>query len=159
MLLPDVIRLIQQQAAAAVTAAGADGLHPNVRIKPERLLDVCNYIKNEPQLNFNLLRCISAIDWPQQALIELSYDVLSIQFNHAIAVKVMLDRACPEIDSVSSVWPAAEWHEREAFDLMGITFKNHPDLRRILMPDDWSGYPLRKDYQDLTEYHGLKIKP
>jgi NADH-quinone oxidoreductase subunit C len=159
MLLPDIIRLIQQQAADGGITAAADGLHPHVRIKPERLLEVCNYIKNEPQLNFNLLRCISAVDWPQQTLIELTYDVLSIQFNHAVAIKVMLDRACPEIDSVCCVWPAAEWHEREAFDLIGVTFKNHPDLRRILMPDDWSGYPLRKDYQDLTEYHGLKIKP
>ena len=159
MLAQDIIKLIQQLVADDVIAAVADGLHPHVRIKSERLLDVCNYIKNEPQLNFNLLRCISAIDWPQQARIELSYDVLSIQFNHAIAIKVLLDRACPEIDSVSGAWPAADWHEREAFDLMGVTFRNHPDPRRILMPDDWNGYPLRKDYQDLTEYHGLKIKP
>ncbi|MEW6670965.1 MAG: NADH-quinone oxidoreductase subunit C [Thermodesulfobacteriota bacterium] len=159
MLLPDIISLIQAQTAEAVVAASADGLHPHVRVKPERLLEVCSYIKTEPQLNFDLLRCISAIDRPQEALIELSYDVLSIPLNHAIAVKVMLDRARPEIDSVCSIWPAAEWHEREAFDLMGVSFKNHPDLRRILMPDDWSGYPLRKDYQDLTEYHGLKIKP
>ena len=159
MLLPDIIRLIQQQAADGVFTAAADGLHPHVRIKPERLFGVCRFLKDEPQLNFNLLRCISAVDWPQQALIELSYEVLSIQYNHAVAIKVMLDRACPEISSVSSVWPAAEWHEREAFDLMGVTFKNHPDPRRILMPDDWRGHPLRKDYQDLTDYHGLKIKP
>jgi NADH-quinone oxidoreductase subunit C len=159
MLLPDIIRLIQQQAPDGVFTAAADGLHPHVRIKPERLFGVCRFLKDEPQLNFNLLRCISAVDWPQQALIELSYEVLSIQYNHAVAIKVMLDRACPEIDSVSSVWPAAEWHEREAFDLMGVTFKNHPDPRRILMPDDWRGHPLRKDYQDLTDYHGLKIKP
>jgi NADH-quinone oxidoreductase subunit C len=159
MLPQDIIKLIQQQAADGFIAAAADGLHPHVRIRSERLLEVCNYIKNEPQLNFNLLRCISAIDRPQQALIELSYDVLSIQFNHALAIKVLIDRACPETDSVSCVWPAADWHEREAFDLMGVIFKNHPDPRRILMPDDWSGYPLRKDYQDLTEYHGLKLKP
>ena len=159
MLAIDIIKLIQQQVTDGVIAADADGLHPNVGIKPKRLLDVCSYIKNEPQLNFDLLRCISAIDRPQQALIELSYDALSIQFNHALAIKVLLDRTCPEIDSVSFVWPAADWHEREAFDLMGVIFKNHPDPRRILMPDDWSGYPLRKDYQDLTEYHGLKLKP
>jgi NADH-quinone oxidoreductase subunit C len=159
MRVQEIIKLIQQQVADGVIAADAEGLHPHVRILPERLREVCSYIKNEPQLNVDLLRCISAIDWPQQAQIELSYDLLSLQFNHALAIKVMLDRTRPEIDSVSSVWPAADWHEREAFDLMGVIFMNHPDPRRILMPDDWSGYPLRKDYQDLTEYHGLKIKP
>lgn len=159
MLAQDIIRLVTQQIPEAVSAEAPEGLHPNVQVRPERLLEVCNYLKDAPQLDFDLLRCISAVDWPQQNLFELSYDVLSIQFNHTIAIKTTLDRTHPEIDSVSSVWPAAEWHEREAFDLMGITFKNHPDPRRILLPDDWSGHPLRKDYQDLMEYHGLKINP
>jgi len=155
----EIIRMIEQQFGEAVAAAAADGLHPHLCVRPARLLTVCTFLKDEPRLHFDLLRCVSAIDRPEQAAIELSYDLLSIRHNHAFAVKVVLDRAAPEIESVSSVWPAAEWHEREAYDLMGVNFQNHPDLRRILMPEDWSGHPLRKDYKDLTEYHGLKFKP
>ena len=64
----------------------------------------------------------------------------------------------PQVPSVSSIWKTADWHEREAFDLVGIEFTNHPDLRRILLPSDWEGYPLRKDYKEQEEYHGIKVK-
>jgi NADH-quinone oxidoreductase subunit C len=74
-------------------------------------------------------------------------------------VKVLLDRAHPQVESVRGIWAAAEWHEREAFDLMGVTFLHHPDLRRILLPEDWVGHPLRKDYQYPVEYQGLKLNP
>jgi NADH-quinone oxidoreductase subunit C len=106
-----------------------------------------------------LLRCISAVDRPAENAIELSYELLSIPFARSAALKVRLDRTRPEIDSVSAIWPAANWHEREAYDLMGVHFRNHPDLRRILMPDDWVGHPLRKDYRDPVEYRGLRVKP
>ena len=135
------------------------GLHPHVQILPEGLSDLCLFLKDEPDLHFDLLRCISAVDWPQKNIIELSYDLMSIHYGHTFAVMLALDRAHPEVVSVSTVWPAACWHEREAFDLMGVTFNNHPDARRILMPQDWVGHPLRKDYQDMVEYHGLKVKP
>jgi len=137
----------------------SDGLHPHVRVRREDVTRVCNFLKTDPDLRFDLLRCITAVDWPEKNGIELSYDIMSIQFGHAFAVKVDLDRSQPEIETVWPIWPAAEWHEREAYDLMGVVFTNHPDPRRILMPDDWNGYPLRKDYQDPTEYHGLKIEP
>ena len=84
---------------------------------------------------------------------------MSTRFGHTFAVKLLLDRVRPEVESVSPIWPTADWHEREAFDLMGVSFLNHPNAFRILMPDDWVGHPLRKDYRDLTEYHGLKVKP
>ena len=89
----------------------------------------------------------------------MSYDLISTVFGHAVALKVVLDRTAPRVESVWAVWPAAEWHEREAYDLMGVTFLNHPDLRRILLPEDWVGHPLRKDDQEALEYKGIKLRP
>lgn len=155
----EILRLLQQHFAGNLLESTAGGLHPHVQIKAEGLIAVCRFLKEEPSLRFDLLRCISTVDWPQNNVIELSYDLLSIHFAHTFAVKLTVDRARPEVESVSMIWPAAGWHEREAFDLMGVLFRNHPDARRILMPDDWTGHPLRKDYRDLVEYHGLKVKP
>ena len=155
----EIIRLIQSRFSDILLESTAGGLHPHVQIRPEGLISVCRFLKDEPSLRFDLLRCISTVDWPQNNVIELSYDLMSLFFAHAFAVKLVLNRARPEIQSVRTVWPAAGWHEREAFDLMGVLFLNHPDARRILMPDDWTGHPLRKDSRDLAEYHGLKVKP
>ena len=155
----EITRLLQSRFSDLLLESTVGGLHPHVKIRPEGLINVCRFLKDEPSLRFDLLRCISTVDWPQKNVIELSYDLMSIHFAHTFAVKLVLDRTCPEVESVSTVWPAAGWHEREAFDLMGVLFLNHPDARRILMPDDWTGHPLRKDYRDLTEYHGLKVKP
>jgi NADH-quinone oxidoreductase subunit C len=155
----EITRLLQLRFSGMILESTDGGLHPHVHIKPEGLLPVCRFLKDGPTLRFDLLRCISTVDWPQKNGIEISYDLMSILFSHTFAVKLALDRAQAEVESVTSVWPAAEWHEREAFDLMGVLFRNHPDARRILLPDDWSGHPLRKDYRDPIEYHGLEVKP
>jgi len=155
----EIIDRLKQRFEDRIVETVSDGLHPYVRLRREAVTSLCNFLKTDPDLQFDLLRCITTVDWPEKNSIELSYDIMSIQFGHAFAVKVDLDRSQPEIETVSPIWPAAEWHEREAFDLMGVVFTNHPDPRRILMPDDWNGHPLRKDYQDPAEYHGLKIKP
>ncbi len=154
----EIIEKITQRFGEAVITSAADGLHPHVQVATDQLVEICNFLKIDPELYLDLLRCISAVDWPAKNCMELSYDLISTRFAHAFAIKVSLDRADPKVESVSGIWPTANWHEREAHDLMGIKFNNHPDLRRILMPEDWSGYPLRKDYQDPVEYHGLKIK-
>jgi len=91
------------------------------------------------------------------------YNLASIPYQTQLMLKVEIENNrrfdnLPEIPSVAAVWRTAEWHEREAFDLMGIFFTGHPDLRRILLPDDWQGYPLRKDYEDAETYHGIAIK-
>ena len=85
----------------------------------------------------------------------MGYDLWSFAWRHRIAVKVFVNRAAPIVASVQAIWPAANWHEREAFDLLGIQFEGHPDLRRILCADDWVGFPLRKDYEFPREYHGI----
>jgi NADH-quinone oxidoreductase subunit C len=155
----EIIELLKQHDAQSVVSTVADGPYPHVVLKAEKLVDVASFLKTESQLRLDLLRCISAIDWPAKNSIELAYDLISTSLGHAFAMKVVLDRASPQVESVGGIWPAAQWHEREAFDLVGVTFLHHPDLRRILMPEDWTGHPLRKDYQDVVEYKGLKVNP
>ncbi len=155
----EIIEIVKQHDAESVASAVADGPYPHVVLKAEKLIAVADFLKSEPRLRFDLLRCISAIDWPTKNSIEVVYDLISTSLAHAFAVKVMLDRANPQVESVGGIWPAAQWHERESFDLMGVTFLHHPDLRRILMPEDWPGHPLRKDYENVVEYKGLKFNP
>ena len=155
----EIIEVVKQHDAEAVISATAEGPYPHVVVRADRIAKVAALVKTEPRLRFDLLRCITAIDWPAKNTIEVAYDLISTSLAHAFAIKVALDRTNPQVESVSGVWPAAEWHEREAFDLMGVTFLHHPDLRRILMPEDWPGHPLRKDYQDVVEYKGLKFNP
>jgi len=152
----EIIEVLGQHAGTA-PAAVAEGLHPHVVVPPDRLVAVAELLKTDERLRFDLLRCISAVDWPDKGVIELSYELLSTVLGHAFAVKVLLDRANPQVESLCGVWPAAEWHEREAFDLMGVMFLHHPDLRRILLPEDWMGHPLRKDYQYPGVYKGLQL--
>lgn len=89
---------------------------------------------------------------------EVVYHLYSIPFNKALAVKIIVPRDHPEVPSVAHIWRTANWHEREAFDLLGIHFAGHPDLRRILLPADWEGHPLRKDYQEQSTYRGISVK-
>jgi NADH-quinone oxidoreductase subunit C len=160
MMAPaEMIEILQQHHGDAITLAVADGLHPHVVVPAERLKTLAIFLKTDNRLRFDLLRCISAVDWPAKNSLELSYELLSTRRSHSFAVKVVLDRADPRVESLVEVWPAAEWHEREAYDLMGVLFTHHPDPRRILLPEDWVGHPLRKDYEYPVEYKGLKLNP
>ena len=105
-----------------------------------------------------MLSCVTAIDnGPEAKTMEVVYNLYSVPFNHHLAFKVTLPRENPEVDTVSHIWKTADWHEREAFDMFGIKFTNHPDLRRILMPADWEGHPLRKDYKQQEYYRDIKL--
>ena len=111
---------------------------------------------------FDLLECITGIDnGSEENTLELVYNLYSIPFDHKLTLKTKLERVkgsnIPEIESISALWKSANWMERETYDLIGIRFTNHPDLRRILLPADWKGHPLRKDYSDEEYYHGIKI--
>jgi NADH-quinone oxidoreductase subunit C len=122
---------------------------------PERIVDLCRFLKSEQK--FIRLSAVTAVDWhPSEPRFEVVYQLHSIERNRRVRVKCRLrslvNGANPEIESVTGVWRAANWYEREVFDMFGIRFRNHPDLQRILMPVDWEGYPLRKDYP----VHGYK---
>ena len=111
------------------------------------LLEICQMLRHDPDLDYSFLVDLAAVDYhPQQPRFGISYLLHSLKHNVRLRIRVVIDGDDPRLPSVSGVWPAAEWPEREAFDLMGIEFVDHPDLRRILMPADWEGHPLRKDY-------------
>ena len=113
-----------------------------IKIGKDEMLDVCLKLKE----SCDFLAFVTAVDYPERGLLELVYNLRSLTDNKNVILKVELPRENPEISSVAVVWPAAEWHEREIFDLFGVKFSGHPDLRRILLPEDWQGHPLLKDY-------------
>ncbi len=128
-------------------------------IPAEKIHIVCEILHRHPSCYFDHLACLSAVDnVPEAHTMEVIYTLYSIPHHQHLTLKVLLDRANPQVDTVSDIWRGANWHEREAFDLFGIIFTNHPDLRRILLPADWVGFPMRKDYEEDTAYHGMTIK-
>jgi NADH-quinone oxidoreductase subunit C len=125
----------------------------------EQILPVCEFLWKNPATYFDSLSCLTSIDQgPEAGKMEVIYTLYSIPNHLTLHLRVILDRSSPTISSVSSIWRTADWHEREAFDLLGIQFSGHPDLRRILLPEDWEGHPLRKDYVEQSKYHGIQVK-
>ena len=141
----------------------------------DAIADVARFLKSDPALAFDALNNLTATDWfdadaKKQAKlgdprIEVVYHLYSYRHKHHAILKVKSPRwrdgvagQLPQIPTVSSVWAVADWHEREAFDLVGIDFVGHPDLRRILCSEDWQGHPLRKDYEFPLEYHGIRAR-
>lgn len=109
-------------------------------------------------LYFDHLSCLTGVDnGPEAKTMEVLYHLASLVYGFQLTVKTVLDRSNPECPTVSDIWKTADWHEREAFDLLGIKFVDHPDLRRILLPGDWEGYPLQKDYREPDKYHGINV--
>jgi NADH-quinone oxidoreductase subunit C len=123
------------------------------------LLTVCDFLWRNSNTYFDSLSCITAIDLgPDTGQMEVIYTLYSIPFHVTLHLRVMLNREKPEVQSLSSIWKTADWHEREAYDFFGIQFLGHPNLTRILLPADWEGHPLRKDYVEQERYHGIKVK-
>lgn len=120
-------------------------------IAPASIVDVCRFLKNEQE--FNRIDAVTAVDWhPAEPRFEVVYHLHSLPRNQRLRLKCRISGTQPEIESVTSVWRGANWYEREVYDMFGIAFRGHPGLTRILMPLDWDGYPLRKDYP----VHGYK---
>lgn len=131
-------------------------IEPFVRIQPASLRDVSSFLRDDPDLQFDFLMCLSGVDHGK-GILGVVYNLCSVARRHRIALKVEVPADKAEVLSVSSVWPSANWHEREAYDLFGIVFTGHPDLRRILLPEDYPGHPLRKDFKVPEFYQGMKV--
>ncbi len=157
-----------------VTGADLEAIDPWIAVTTDGLVEVCEFLKNDANLRFNMLSCITCVDYCEpdekkakkvawEPHLEIVYHLWSVPNKQSLVVKVMLPRwkddkegELPEIPSVAGIWSTADWHERETYDLSGVNFTGHPDLKRILCPEDWVGYPLRKDYEMPLEYHGIR---
>lgn len=165
MIPESICKILKETFQDAVSATVLEGSHPYALVTAESWPEVAEFLRDDPRMGFNLLRSISALDMLADDKLAAIYDMMAVPFAGAgsdlltttseFAVRIEVDRRNPHIPSVASVWPTANWHEREAFDMMGIVFDGHPDLRRILCCEDWQGYPLRKDYVFPLEYHGI----
>jgi NADH-quinone oxidoreductase subunit C len=164
MNFQEIKHLLQDRFGQVVLNSIETGLQPVIVIESQRIADVCRFLFESDKLYFDYLACITAIDnGPSTSTMELIYNLTSIPYGHQLTLKIVFARmeetdSLPSIPTVSHIWRTADWHEREAFDLMGIHFEGHPDLRRILLPEDWEGHPLRKDYRAQDRYHGIYVR-
>ncbi len=150
-----IIHHLQARFGDRITAAFPTDPHPRIHTTAEHWHDIARHLHDDPALQLDWLANLTGIDYTADDQMAVAYDLYSFDLKHTIAVKVYCRRENPIVPSVADIWPAADWNEREAYDLLGILFTNHPDLRRILLADDWIGHPLRKDYVFPTEYHGI----
>src|SRR6516165_10651413 len=174
MAASEIIASLESQFGPKIKAKNAEAIDAFIAVEPGDLLEICRFLRDDSRLKFEILSCISGIDYleldPKKVAkagfephVEVVYHLQSFTHRHRFTIKVILPRwkndkpgQLPEVPSVTSVWPAADWHEREVYDLSGIRFNGHPDLRRILLSEDWIGHPLRKDYEFPLEYHGIR---
>ena len=172
----DFVSRLKEKFGDQITGVNVENIDPWIEVSADGLVDVCRFLRDQPDLRFNFLSCISGVDYfqpdPKKAekldggpRMEVVYHLWSVAHKKSLVLKVMLPRwkdgqeeELPEVPSVSGVWSTADWHEREVYDLSGIRFVGHPDLRRILCPEDWEGHPLRKDYEMPLEYHGIRCR-
>jgi NADH-quinone oxidoreductase subunit C len=120
----------------------------SVIVKKDKIVDICRYLHDDPDLRFDHLKDLCGVDYlgKGEHRFVVVYHLYSVEYRHMIRLKALVPEDDPSIKTVTSIWAGANWHERECFDMFGIVFKGHPDLRRILLPEDWEGHPLRKDY-------------
>jgi len=136
----------------------SDVREPYLFVEPADIVEVCRFLRNAPGFRFEVLSDLTALDWPKQETIQMVYHLFSYSQNHQIVLKVDLPRDHPRIATLENVWKVANWLEREVYDLFGVIFEGHSDLRRIMLPEDWVGYPLRKDYVEQEEYDGISTQ-
>lgn len=166
--------LMETFGESKITGSNLNSIDPWVEVAPAAIVEIGRFLKSDPRLQFDHLNNLCGVDYFEpdekkqknfghEPHIEVVYHLTSYTHRHRITVKVRLPRwnegrtgELPQVPTVSGVWAAANWHEREAFDLVGINFMGHPDLTRILCAEDWVGHPLRKDYEFPLEYHGVR---
>lgn len=176
MLANDIITIIQERHQGVISSSHPDALDPFVVIATAAIREVSTTLRDDPRLRFEMLNCITGVDYLEpeakklakagfEPHLEVVYHFSSFTHQHRFTVKLSMPRwkndtagVLPEVPSIADIYPTANWHERETFDLCGVLFTGHPDLRRILLAEDWDGHPLRKDYQFPLEYHGIRCR-
>ena len=170
------VQQLKEKFGDKIVGANLENIDPWIEVRPDGLLEVCRYLRDEPTLAFDYLNCISGVDYfhtdekkaakaEWQPHTEVVYHLFGTKHKHSLVLKVILPRwkgdkpgELPEVPSVTGLWDTADWHEREVYDLSGVFFAGHPNLRRILCPEDWVGHPLRKDFVEPEEYHGINTR-
>ncbi|MGE5399364.1 MAG: NADH-quinone oxidoreductase subunit C [Ignavibacteriales bacterium] len=168
----EIFNILKQEFSEDILEVLNQPVEPIIIADPKAIHKICFYLRDTQGLEFDTLMVLSGVDDAngekiteadgsltiKGGTLSVYYHLDSMKLNHKVTLKVSAPRENPEVESVESVWKCADWHEREAFDMFGITFLHHPDLTRILMPYDWeAGYPLRKDYKNPEFYHGMKV--
>lgn len=141
-----ILKKLKERFAQSILEVAEFRKELTIVVRKEDIIQICQFLKDDPEFSFNFLSDLCAVDWlGRKPRFDVVYNVYSISKNHRVRLKVRVDEG-ENVPSVTAVWSTANWHEREAFDMFGIKFEGHPDLRRILMSEDWEGHPLRKDF-------------
>jgi NADH-quinone oxidoreductase subunit C len=154
----EIYAALEQQFPGKVSDFKGEVVEPYLSVADSAIVEVCRFLRDGTALKFEVLSDLTALDWPKEEKIQVVYHLFSYAHNHQIVLKVDLPRANPKIATVEGIWKVANWFEREVYDLFGVIFEGHSDLRRIMLPEDWVGYPLRKDYVEQEEYDGISTQ-
>jgi len=152
--------IVEQLGETVIVKSDDNAVQPSLTLQTEQLAGVCRFLYEDSRLFFDFLSCITAIDnGPVADSLEVVYHLNSIPYEHTLVLRVFVKRdGSSAVPTVSGIWRTADWHERESYDLVGVRFEGHPDMRRILLPNDWEGHPLRQDYDVQKTYHGIEVK-
>ena len=153
MTFDEIVALLDTKASGKTSVIEGKMV---ISVSPENWSEISAILKNESKLNFDYLMCISAYDKGDNKVYGAAYNFYSTVNNHYLEVRVEAEDDA-SIPSVTGLWKTADWHEREAYDMMGLKFEGHPNLKRILLSEDWEGYPLRKNYKEPDYYHGVPV--
>ena len=156
MMAEEIFQALRQKTGDAVREIRTDVQQPYILVDPSRMADVALVLRDDPALSFDYCSCVSGVDYSDGTLGAV-YHLASMTHKHKIVLKAIVPADNPHVRSTADVWGGANWHEREAYDMMGIVFDGHPDLRRLLCPDDYPGHPLRKNFQVPEFYNGMKV--
>ena len=155
----DIYTRVAERFGDAVVDFMMEGTqNPTIIVKPEAVREICTYLRDDEALKFDALMNLAGHDPAPGEDLSVIYHLHAIELNHYITLKTFCPREGGKVASVAEVYPTADWHERETYDLFGIEFAGHPDLKRILMEEDWEGYPLLKDYVPAEFYRGMRIE-
>ncbi len=150
---------LQEKHAGKLEFTEAEVGQPWVTASAEGFEALAKLLRDDPELRFDTLMCLSGVDYPDEEELGVTYHLHSTSFGHSLVLKVRVPAEKPAVPSVEQIWKTADWHEREAWDLLGIRFESHPNLKRILTPEDWEGHPLRKNYQPQETYQKMTTRP